>query len=158
MAVIKDLVQRYEFTTDRPAQFGGTSPTYTEYKGTNIPERLGGDSDEPTEEPTMQEIEDGREVQASVSTSFSQTIFEDSETATIFDSLKTAAQENLNVWIRRSNAQSATQPEIIGGQMGLTCGIGKVRQGDEGHRAFQVMWRGVGVGAGTVIQEESDGS
>lgn len=158
MSVIKDLVQTYEYTTDRPAQFGGSSPTWTEYKGTSLPEKLGGDSDEPTEEPVMQEIEDGREVQASVTTEFAQTIFEEDDVSTIFDDLSSAADENQNVWIRRTNVQDGTSPEIIGGQLGLTLGVGKVRQGDEGHRAFQVMWRGVGIGAGTVIQEESGGS
>lgn len=158
MSVVKDLVQTYEITTDRPPQFGGTSPTWTEFKGSSLPEKLGGESDEPTEEPTMQEIEDGREVQASVSSGFSQTIFEEDDSTTIFELFQQAAQENSTLWIRRTNAQDGTSPEIIGGKMGLTVGVGKVRQGDEGHRAFQVMYRGVGVGAGTVIQKEAGGS
>jgi hypothetical protein len=158
MSVIKDLVQTYEYTTDRPRQYSGSDPTWTEYKGTSLPERLGGDSDEPVEDPTMQEIEDGREVQASVSSEFAQTIFEEDDSSLIFDDLKSAAQENQNVWIRRTNAQDGTTAESIGGKMGLTLGVGKVRQGDEGHRAFQVMWRGVGVGAGEIIEKEGAGS
>ena len=158
MSVIKDLVETYEITTDRPAQYGGSSPTWTEYKGTSLPEKLGGDSEDPTEEPTMQEIEDGREVQASVSSEFSQTIFEEDDTSAIFDLIKSAAQDNQNLWIRRTNVQSGTSPEIIGGRLGLTCGVGKVRQGDEGHRAFQVMYRGKGVGAGDLIEAEGGGS
>lgn len=158
MSVVKDLVQRYEYTFDRPRQYSGSDPTWTEYKGTTLPEKLGGDSDEPVEEPTMQEIEDGREVQASVASEFSQTIFEEDDSTLIFDDLKDAAKKNKNVWIRRTNAQDGTTAEIIGGKMGLTVGVGKVRQGQEGHRAFQVMWRGVGVAAGEVIEKEGTGS
>lgn len=158
MSVVKDLVQRYEYTTDQPRQYSGSDPTWTEYKGTSLPEKLGGDSDEPTEEPTMQEIADGREVQASVSAEFAQTIFEEDDSTIIFDDLKKAAKENDTLWIRRTNAQEGTTAEIIGGRMGLTVGVGKVRQGQEGHRAFQVMWRGVGVAAGEVIEKEGVGS
>lgn len=157
MSVIKDLVERYEVTTDRPSQFGGSSPTYTEFKGTSVNERLG-EAEDPAEEPTMQDISDGRQVQASVETEFTQTIFEDDESSAIFDLFNTAAKENDTVWLRRTNAQDGTSPEIIGGKLGLTVGVGKVRQGDEGHRAFEVTYTGKGVEAGTVIQEEGGGS
>jgi len=158
MAVIKDLVERYEMTTDRPPQYGGGTPTWTEYKGSSLPEKLTGDSDEPAEEPTMQEVDDGRETQASVSAEFSQTIIEEDDSTAIFDLLDTASRDNDTVWIRRTNAQNGTTPEIIGGKLGLTVGVGKVRQGNEGHRAFQVMYRGVGVGAGDIISPEGGGS
>jgi len=158
MSVIKDLVESYEVTSDRPSQYGGSSPTWTEYKGTSVPEKIGGDSEDPGEEPTMQEIDDGREVQASVSSEFSQTIFEEDDTTAVFDIFKSAAQENQQVWLRRTNAQDGVSAEIIGGRMGLTVGVGKVRQGDEGHRAFQVMYTGKGVGAGDVIAPEGGGS
>lgn len=158
MSVIKDLVEQYEVTTDRPTQYGGSSPTWVAFKGSSLPEKLGGDSEEPTEEPTMQDIADGRQVQASVSSEFSQTIFEEDDTTSIFDTFKDAAQENNTVWLRRTNAQDGTSPEIIGGRLGLTVGVGKVRQGDEGHRAFQVTYTGAGVGAGDLIAAEGGGS
>jgi len=156
MSVTKDLVREYYVTEDKPEIYGGT-PTWNQYKGSDLPERIG-DSDEPTEEPNMQTIGDGREVMASVAQSFSQTIFEDDSDGTIFDLFKTAAEENGNVWLKRVPQQSGKSPEIIGGEMGMTVGMGKVRQNQDGHRAFQVQYTAVGIGPGDTIEDDTSGS
>jgi len=144
MPVTKDLVRSYEITTDRPAEHGGSAPTWTEYKGDSTVERLGGDSDNPSEEVTMQDLSDGRQVAASNDLNFSHTIFELTESDAVYDLMKTASMENEDVWIRRTSVQDGSQ-EILGGTLGFTVGVGKVRPGDEGHKAFTAMFRGKGL-------------
>jgi hypothetical protein len=157
MSVTKDLVREYYVTDETPELYGGSSPTWVKYKGSDLPERIG-DSDEPTEEPTMQDIGDGRQVMASVAQNFSQTIFEDDSDGSVFDLFKTAAEENGNVWLKRVPQQSGKATEIVGGEMGMTVGMGKVRQNQEGHRAFSVQYTAVGIGPGDTIEAESGGS
>ena len=153
MPVIKDVVKEYHLTSDVPAQFGGSTPTYNSYKGSGIPERLGDGSEHPTEEPVQQAVLDGRQVQASNELAFTQMIIEMSGSDTIFEDLKQAAEENGNIWIVRSGLASNAGPEVIGGDLGLTVSVGRARQGPDGHRMFQCLFEGVGTGPGTIIEE-----
>ena len=157
MSVTKDLAKEYYVTDELPALYGGSAPTWLQYKGSELPERLG-DSDDPTEEPTTESVGDGREAHASVSQSFSQTIFEDDEDSAVFDLYKGAALANKKVWLKRVPAQANKDTEIIGGQMGMLVSLGKVRANEEGHRAFSVQYSGVGVAPGSTIEADTVGS
>jgi hypothetical protein len=157
MSVTKDLVKEYWVTTDTPEIYGGSNPTWVQFKGTSLPERIG-DSDEPEEEPTTQSLGDGREAHASVGQNFTQTIFEDDEDSSVFDEFDGASLGNNQVWLKRVPAQANKETEIIGGQMGMMVAMGKVRMNDEGHRAFNVQYSAVGVGAGDTIEVDTSGS
>jgi hypothetical protein len=156
--VVKDVVKSFGVTSDKPAVFGGTSATFEEYKGTSVPERLSSDSDRPNEEAVSQDVLDGRSVQASVENVFSQMIFEESDTDTVFDTFKAAADENQVVWLRRDGLQTEADAEIIGGELGLTCTIAKQRPGRDGHRMFVVNFSAVGAFGGDTIVPEGSGS
>lgn len=158
ITVMKDLVQMWEMTSDVPALYGGSSPTWNEYKGSSTVERVGGGSDNPNEEAVSQEIQDGREVQASVEMAFAQMIFEADGTDTIYDMVKTAADGNKNLWLRRTGEQAEAGPEIIGGQLGLTATIAKNRPNSEGARLFVVNFTAAGALGGTTIEEDTTGS
>lgn len=157
--VVKDVVKSFGVTSDKPPVFGGsTGPTYEEYKGTSVPERLSSDSDRPNEEAVSQDVLDGRSVQASVENVFSQMIFEESSDDTVFSTFKTAADENQVVWLRRDGLQTEADAEIIGGELGLTCTIAKQRPGRDGHRMFVVNFSAVGAFGGDTIVPEGSGS
>lgn len=158
MPVIKDLVREYELTTDQPNQFGGSGATYNKYKGSGLPERVAGGSEHPSEEPVSQEVLDGREVHASTDVNFQQMIMELDQSDTLVSELQTAALENQHVWILRTGLATNAEAEIIGGELGLTCSVGKVRQGSEGHRILTVNFFGKGLGVGNVIQPFTGGS
>lgn len=158
MPVQKDIVETYYLTTDVPVQYGGAAPTWNQYKGTSLPERIGDGSEHPTEEPVQQGILDGRQVHASVEAAFTQMIMELSDSDTLFTDLKTAALENMHVWIRRDGLATASAEEIIGGSMGLTVSLGRVRQGSEGHRIFQALFEGAHSDPGGIIEPFSGGS
>ncbi len=157
MSVVKDLTKEFWVTRDQPEVFGGSSPTWVKYKGSDIPNRLA-DSDSPEEEPNTQTMNDSRESHASTGMSFTQTILEDDEDSAVFDEFDGAALKNENLWIKRVAAQDGVDTEIIGGQMGLMVAMGKVRFNDEGNRAFNVQLTGIGVGAGDLITPDTSGS
>ena len=157
MSVIKDIVREYEITTDQPEQFGGSPANFERYKGSGLPERIGGGSEHPSEEPVTQEILDGREVHASTEISFQQMIMELDGSDTLVTTLQSAASDNKHAWILRNGLASNAKKEIVGGELGLTLSIGKVRQGSEGHRILQVNFSGAGLGTGNVIQPFTGG-
>jgi len=156
--IIKDLVSRWEVTSDTPAQYGGSSPTWLEYKGAQTPQRISEDSEHPSEEPLEQGILDGRQVQAAVENQFQMMIFEKVGTDEVYQTFREASTDNTNVWIRRTGEQEEATAEIIGGKIGLTVTMGKQREGVEGHRLFVVNLYGVGVFAGNTIEQENTGS
>lgn len=158
ITIVKDLVAIMEVTSDTPEIYGGSSPTWQEFKGSQTPQRIGGDSDNPAEEPVEQEIQDGRSVQASVQNQFSLQIFEKEGTDQVYQTFLTASKGNTNVWIRRTGEQAEAYAEIIGGRLGLTVAMGKQREGYEGHRLFMVNLYGAGVFAGSTIEGASKGS
>ena len=154
MSVIKDIVKKYDITSGVPQMFGGgSSATFESYKGSGIPERISDGSEHPTEEPVQQAVLDGRQVQASNELAFTQMIMELSEDSTpVIDILQTAAEENNNVWIRREGLAENADQEIIGGKMGLTVSVGRVRQGSDGHRMIQALFEGASAHPGGIIQ------
>jgi len=156
--VVKDVVKSFGVTSDTPAVFGGTSATFENYKGTDVPQRIASDSDRPNEEAVSQDVLDGRTVQASVENVFSQMIFEESSSDTVFQTFKTAADENTVVWLRRDGLQTEAQAEIIGGELGLTCTVAKQRPGRDGHRMFVVNFSAVGAFGGDTIVPATSGS
>jgi len=158
ITVVKDLVKRWEVTEDLPSIFGGSDPTFEEYKGSNTVERISGDSDNPNEEAITEEILDGRDVQASVENNFAQMIFEAAGSDSIYDTFKKAADENSNLWLRRTGVQAEAYGEIIGGELGLTCSIAKQRPNSEGHRMFVVNFTAVGPLGGSTIDGAQKGS
>lgn len=158
ITIVKDLVSIYEVTSDTPEIYGGSSPTWQEYKGKQTPQRIGEGSEEPTEEPVEQGVQDGRQVQASVENQFQQMIFEKAGTDQVYQTFLTASKGNTNVWLRRTGEQAEAYAEIIGGEIGLTVTMGKQRQGYEGHRLFVVNLYGVGVFAGSTVEGAGKGS
>lgn len=156
--VIKDVVKTFGVTSDTPDQYGGGSPTFDQYKGTSIASRIGADSDRPNEEAVEEDVLDGRSVQASVELAFSQMIFEESSSDTVYTTFRDASKNNTNVWLRREGVQSEAVAEILGGELGFTVTVGKQRPGQEGHRMFVVNFTAVAPFGGNTIQEESGGS
>lgn len=154
MSTIKDIVQRYEVTTDTPEQYGGASPTWEEFAA----ERVDGDSERPSEEPEMSELLDGRSSQAGVSVEAQYVIYELTTQSTVYETFRDAANNVTPVWIRETPDQDDANPEIIGGEGGMLCGVGKTRQGFGGHRAFTVMLNSTAANAGGVIEDEQTGS
>lgn len=158
ITVVKDLVKTFEVSEEQPEPYSGTAATWTEYKGSSTVQRISGDSDRPNEEAIEEEVLDGRNVQASVENVFSQMIFEAADQTTLYDKFKTAADTNDVVWLRRTGQQAEAYAEIIGGEMGLTCTVGRQRPGSEGHRMFVVNFTAVGALGGTTIEGAQLGS
>lgn len=155
ITTIKDLVSTLEVTSDIPEIYGGNSPTWSEFKGKTTPQRIGGESENPSEEPVEQEIQDGRSVQASVQNHFSLQIFERDGVDTVYNTFLSASKGSTKVWLRRTGEQDEATAEIIGGELGMTVTMGKEREGYEGHRLFAVQLYVASVFAGntTVVPE-----